>query len=152
MPQGLGRFYVPQSHVEELKADEGLVHQVRDAIEPVTAAAPAPADDGPCPDPAYKTQIQPATGGQIICVNEWSINASGCTVGPSGEMVCPAGTVGAGGDSATFRGNKGPKGTGSNGNSGAVDDNGLPVDPAVRSYLKQIENYKKWAEKEAARG
>ena len=149
-PQGLGRFYVPQSQVDELKADEGLVPQVRDAIEPV-AVAPVAVPTGPCPNPAYQTTIQPPSG-EIICVNEWSINEWGCTVGPSGEMVCPQGNVGAGGDSVTFRGNKGHRGTGSNGNASPVGGNGLPVDPAAVTYLKQIEEYQKWAEREAARG
>ena len=106
----------------------------------------------PCANPAYQTAIQPRGGGAVICVNEWSINEEGCTVGPSGEMVCPAGNRGAGGDSVTFRGNKGHKGTGSNGNAGPIGDNGLPVDPAAVTYLKQIEEYQKWAEREAARG
>ena len=149
-PQGLGRFYVPQSQVDELKADGGLVPQVRDAIEPV-AVAPVAVPTGPCPNPAYQTTIQPPSG-EIICVNEWSINEGGCTVGPSGEMVCPQGNVGAGGDSVTFRGNKGHRGTGSNGNASPVGGNGLPVDPAAVTYLKQIEEYQKWAEREAARG
>ena len=149
-PQGLGRFFVPQSQVDELKADEGLVPQVRDAIEPV-AVAPVAVPTGPCPNPAYQTTIQPPSG-EILCVNEWSINEQGCTVGPSGEMVCPHGNRGAGGDSVTFGGNKGHRGTGSNGNAGPVGGDGLPVDPAAVTYLKQIEEYQKWAEREAARG
>jgi hypothetical protein len=42
--------------------------------------------------------------------------------------------------SVTFRGNKGPAGTGSNGNAGPISaDTGLAVDPAAETYKKQIE-------------
>jgi hypothetical protein len=67
-------------------------------------------------------------------------------------MVCSNGNHGVGNDSVSFRGNKGPKGTGSNGNAAPVGADGRPVDPAVASYLKQIAAYTIWAEKEAARG
>ena len=40
----------------------------------------------------------------------------------------------------TFRGNKGPAGTGSNGNAGPISaDTGLAIDPAAETYKKQIE-------------
>ena len=48
-----------------------------------------------------------------------------------------------------FRGNKGPAGTGSNGNAAPFDaTSGLPVNPAEVSYRKQLENYVKWAEEQ----
>ena len=126
------------------------------AIAATSNAAPASQADAaaanPCTNPAFQYGIESRTTGEIICVDERSINASGCTVGPSGEMVCPTGNVGAGGDSVTFRGNRGHKGTGSNGNAGPIGNNGLPVDPAAQTYLKQIEAYQAWAEREAARG
>jgi hypothetical protein len=58
--------------------------------------------------------------------------------------VCRSGTFGAGNDRTTFRGNAGPHNTGSNGNAGPISEDGLPVDPAAQTYLKQIEAYKLW--------
>ena len=52
----------------------------------------------------------------------------------------------------TFRGNKGPTGTGSNGNAGPLNQAGFAVDPAAVSLLKQQEEYIKWAEKQAKLG
>ena len=49
----------------------------------------------------------------------------------------------------TFKGNKGPEGTGSNGNAGPVDQaTGVAVDPAAETYKKQIAAYIKWAEQQ----
>ena len=126
-------------------------------------AAPAPVAEVPAPaapvvveEPAaakagYTRPIKHCTTGEIIYVNEWSINAEGCTVGPCGEMVCPQGNRGVGGDSASFRGNKGPGYTGSNGNAAPLGADGRAVDPAAQTYLKQIAEYQKWAEREVAR-
>ncbi len=97
------------------------------------------------------------------------IKFQGCLVGPNGARVCPQGAVGSAGDRVTFRGNKGHRGTGSNGNAGPIDSvnnisrllshsddqidfifqNGFAVDPAAVTYLKQIEAYEKWALQQA---
>ncbi len=159
LPQGLGRFYVPNSQVDELRAEADLVHQVRDAIaaDPnavaaVPVAVAAVEEPVPAAKSGYTRAITHCTTGEVIYVNEWSINAEGCTVGPCGEMVCPQGNRGVGGDAASFRGNKGPGYTGSNGNAAPLGSDGRAVDPAAITYLKQIEAYKIWAEKEAKRG
>ena len=56
------------------------------------------------------------------------------------------------GVSVTHRGNKGPQGTGSNGNSGPLNSVGQAVDPAAVSLLKQQERYIEWAKKQALLG
>ena len=75
----------------------------------------------------------------------------GCTVGYCSK-VCPSGAVTNDGRQVTFRGNKGPTGTGSNGNAGPLNQDGFAVDPAAVSLLKQQEEYVKWAEKQAKLG
>ena len=65
-------------------------------------------------------------------------------MGPCGDRVCPQGSIGVGNDAATFRSNKGPKNTSSNGNAAPLGADGRPVDPAAVSYLAQIERYKQW--------
>jgi hypothetical protein len=88
------------------------------------------------------------TGAQIP-VNAANQDEQGCLVGASGERVCPLGAFGADGVSKVlFRGNKGPAGTGSNGNAGPINAQGLPVDPAAETYKKQIAKYQLWAEQQ----
>eukprot|EP00096_Caligus_rogercresseyi_P010413 TRINITY_DN3786_c0_g1_i2.p1 TRINITY_DN3786_c0_g1~~TRINITY_DN3786_c0_g1_i2.p1 ORF type:complete len:131 (-),score=21.84 TRINITY_DN3786_c0_g1_i2:99-491(-) len=80
-----------------------------------------------------------------IPVNEDSIDVAGCLVGPCGEKVCPIGAIGSDGRSkVTFRNNQGPGQTGSNGNAAPINEQGVAIDPAAVTYLKQIEAYKKW--------
>ena len=75
------------------------------------------------------------------------LDSNGCLVGPSGERVCPQGAFGSDGRTkVTFRGNQGPKHTGSNGNAGPVNAAGQPIDPAAETYRRQIEQYQRWAE------
>lgn len=72
----------------------------------------------------------------VIITEDWF---QGCTVGYC-EKVCPTGAFTNDNRSVTFRGNKGPEGTGSNGNAGPVSaDTGLAVDPAAETYKKQIQ-------------
>merc|ERR1711956_92966 len=78
-----------------------------------------------------------------------SVDANGCTVGYCAK-VCPTGAFTNDGRQTTFRGNKGPTGTGSNGNAGPLNQAGLAVDPAAVSLLKQQEEYIKWAQRQAA--
>jgi len=97
--------------------------------------------------------VNPFTG-EVFAVNEDSIDARGCLIGPSGDAVCASGAVGSSGqDKVTYSGNVGHAGTGSNGNSAPVDAaTGLQVDPAAVTYLKQLERYREWELREAARG
>merc|ERR1712241_762100 len=78
--------------------------------------------------------------------NANSVDENGCTVGYCSK-VCPTGAQTSDGRFVGFSGNKGPSGTGSNGNAAPVT-NGLPVNPAEVSYRKQLENYVKWAEEQ----
>ena len=65
------------------------------------------------------------------------------------SKVCPTGAQTNDNRFVGFSGNRGPAGTGSNGNAAPFDaDNGLPVNPAEVSYRKQLENYVKWAEEQ----
>ena len=73
----------------------------------------------------------------------------GCTVGYCAK-VCPTGAFTNDNRSVTFRGNKGPAGTGSNGNAGPINQSGVAVDPAAVSLLKQQQEYIKWAERQVA--
>ena len=82
-------------------------------------------------------------GGKLILDNY-----QGCLIGYC-DKVCPTGVYTNDNRQVTFRGNKGPAGTGSNGNAGPIDQStGIAVDPAAVSYLKQIERYQKWAEQQ----
>lgn len=72
----------------------------------------------------------------------------GCLVGAAGERVCPLGAIGVAGDSALFRGNKGPGQTGSNGNAGPIDALGRPVAQAEAAYFRQLENYQRQIERQ----
>jgi len=65
-----------------------------------------------------------------------TVDANGCTVGFCAK-VCPTGAITNDGRSVTFRGNRGPAGTGSNGNAGPISG-GLPIDPAAETFKKQI--------------
>ncbi len=71
-------------------------------------------------------------------------------VGPDGSRNCPNGAFGSSGDKVTFRGNVGHRNTGSNGNAGPLDAQGLPTDPAAVTYLKQLEAYKIWEQQQEA--
>lgn len=84
--------------------------------------------------------------GEPFFENANSVDENGCTVGYCAK-VCPTGAQTADGRFVGFSGNKGPSGTGSNGNAAPVS-NGLPVNPAEVSYRKQLENYVKWAEEQ----
>merc|ERR1712001_317961 len=64
--------------------------------------------------------------------NAGSVDENGCTVGYCSK-VCPTGAQTSDGRFVGFSGNKGPSGTGSNGNAAPVT-NGLPVNPAEVSY------------------
>lgn len=70
-------------------------------------------------------------------------------MGPGGEKVCPQGAIGSSGqDKATFRGNVGHRGTGSNGNASPIGENGRPVDPAAIAYANQIAQYIEWEKRQ----
>ena len=72
----------------------------------------------------------------------------GCTVGYCAK-VCPTGAFTNDNRFVSQRGNKGPSGTGSNGNAGPINQaTGLAVDPAAVSLLKQQQEYTKWAEQQ----
>eukprot|EP00095_Tigriopus_kingsejongensis_P010252 maker-scaffold178_size283195-snap-gene-0.11 protein:Tk10252 transcript:maker-scaffold178_size283195-snap-gene-0.11-mRNA-1 annotation:"---NA---" len=115
------------------------------AVAMIGAALGMPqAAQGPEVDQGYNTIIKHCQTQEEILVNQDSLDINGCLVGPCGERVCPQGAVGVAQDRTTFRGNKGPGQTGSNGNAGPIDSAGNPVDPAAVTYLKQIEAYKKW--------
>ena len=89
--------------------------------------------------------------GEEIAVNADNIDIRGCLIGPSAEAVCPTGNIGAApNERVSFRGNKGPGLTGSNGNAGPVNEQGLPIDPAAETYKKQIEAYQQWELQQAA--
>lgn len=65
------------------------------------------------------------------------------------DKVCPTGAYTNDNRQVTFRGNRGPAGTGSNGNAGPINQaTGIAVDPAAETYKKQIEQYIKWAEQQ----
>ena len=68
----------------------------------------------------------------------------GCTVGYCAK-VCPTGAYTVDNRFVGFTGNKGPAGTGSNGNAGPLNAAGVAVDPAAVSLLKQQQEYFKWA-------
>ncbi|XP_040574373.1 uncharacterized protein [Lepeophtheirus salmonis] len=111
------------------------------ALFQFTLGAPTPDQGGFV---AVRNIIQCQTK-EVIAVNEDSMDAYGCLVGPCGEKVCPIGAIGADGKSrVTFRKNQGPGQTGSNGNAAPINEQGVAVDPAAVTYLKQIEAYKKW--------
>jgi len=71
-----------------------------------------------------------------------TVDANGCTVGFCSK-VCPTGAITNDGRSVTFRGNRGPAGTGSNGNAGPISG-GLPIDPAAETFKKQIQRYREF--------
>jgi hypothetical protein len=76
-----------------------------------------------------------------LCSFYWFrfVAPQGCTVGYC-DKVCPTGAFTNDNRSVTFRGNKGPAGTGSNGNAGPISaDTGLAIDPAAETYKKQIQ-------------
>merc|ERR1712018_902086 len=81
--------------------------------------------------------------------NAGTVDENGCTVGYCSK-VCPSGAFTNDNRSVTFRGNKGPKGTGSNGNAGPPSSSGVAVDPAAVSLLKQQQAYIEWAKKQVA--
>merc|ERR1719266_875068 len=81
--------------------------------------------------------------------NAGTVDENGCTVGYCSK-VCPSGAFTNDNRSVTFRGNKGPAGTGSNGNAGPINQSGVAVDPAAVSLLKQQQEYIKWAERQVA--
>merc|ERR1712223_2110806 len=81
--------------------------------------------------------------------NAGTVDENGCTVGYCAK-VCPTGAFTNDDRSVTFRGNKGPAGTGSNGNAGPINQSGVAVDPAAVSLLKQQQEYIKWAERQVA--
>ena len=59
--------------------------------------------------------------------------------------MCPQGAIGSSGqDKATFKGNIGHRGTGSNGNASPIGQDGRPVDPAAIAYANQIAQYIEW--------
>ena len=64
--------------------------------------------------------------------------------------VCPTGAFTNDNRFVSQRGNQGPRGTGSNGNAGPINQAGLAVDPAAVSLLKQQQEYTKWAEQQVA--
>merc|ERR1712228_552110 len=71
-----------------------------------------------------------------------TVDANGCTVGFCAK-VCPTGAITNDGRSVTFRGNRGPAGTESNGNAGPISG-GLPIDPAAETFKKQIQRYREF--------
>ena len=79
----------------------------------------------------------------------YQFSFQGRTVGYCAK-VCPTGAFRNDGTQTAFTGNKGPTGTGSNGNAGPINQVGLAVDPAAVSLLKQQEEYIKWAERQVA--
>merc|ERR1719402_1114796 len=80
--------------------------------------------------------------------NVGGFDEDGCLIGYCSK-VCRPGAITNNGRRAMFRGNKGPDGTGSNGNAGPVDQNtGLAIDPAAETYKKQIAAYQEWAERQ----
>merc|ERR1711992_154409 len=82
--------------------------------------------------------------------NAGTVDENGCTVGYCSK-VCPTGAVTNDGRHVTFKGNKGPTGTGTGGNAGPINQaTGLAVDPAAVSLLKQQQEYIKWAERQVA--
>jgi len=85
----------------------------------------------------------------IIPDTPGNVDAAGCTVGYCSKN-CPTGAFTNDGRKNTFRGNVGAKNTGSNGNAGPISADGLPVDPAAQTYLKQIAAYQLWAEKQVS--
>merc|ERR1712150_257726 len=87
--------------------------------------------------------------GQPFYSNANTVDENGCTVGYCAKN-CPTGAFRNDGTKVTQRGNKGPEGTGSNGNAGPINQAGLAVDPAAVSLLKQQERYTKWAEQQVA--
>merc|ERR1712029_116705 len=98
-----------------------------------------------------KPQELKCPNGEPFYPDAGTVDANGCTVGYCSK-VCPSGAVTNDGRQVTFRGNKGPTGTGSNGNAGPLNQAGFAVDPAAVSLLKQQEEYVKWAEKQAKLG
>merc|ERR1712218_311914 len=79
-----------------------------------------------------------------------TVDENGCTVGYC-SRVCPTGAITNDGRHVTFKGNKGPTGTGTGGNAGPINQaTGLAVDPAAVSLLKQQQEYIKWAERQVA--
>merc|ERR1712149_156050 len=79
--------------------------------------------------------------------NAGTVDENGCTVGYCSK-VCPTGAITNDGRHVTFKGNKGPTGTGTGGNAGPINQaTGLAVDPAAVSLLKQQQEYIKWAER-----
>merc|ERR1712018_775202 len=87
--------------------------------------------------------------GEPFYENAGTVDENGCTVGYCSK-VCPSGAFTNDNRSVTFRGNKGPKGTGSNGNAGPLSSSGVAVDPAAVSLLKQQQAYIEWAKKQVA--
>merc|ERR1739844_563450 len=82
--------------------------------------------------------------------NAGTVDENGCTVGYCSK-VCPTGAITNDGRHVTFKGNKGPTGTGTGGNAGPINQaTGLAVDPAAVSLLKQQQEYIKWAERQVA--
>merc|ERR1719244_1110138 len=84
--------------------------------------------------------------GQPFYSNANTVDENGCTVGYCAKN-CPTGAFRNDGTKVTPRGNKGPEGTGSNGNAGPINQAGLAVDPAAVSLLKQQQAYIEWAKK-----
>jgi len=94
-------------------------------------------------------EIRSVFTGELITVDANNQDINGCLIGPSGEKVCQYFNVASDGQSGTsFKGNKGPKNTGSNGNAGPIGNKGQPIDPAAETYKKQILAYQKWAEQQ----
>ena len=99
------------------------------------------------------SQVVNSQTGEVIPIDEASLDISGCLVGPSGERVCPLVAVGSDGQSrVSARGNRGPGNTGSNGNAGPVNAAGAAYDPAAETYKKQIIAYQAWALQQVENG